>query len=171
MQANQFMGLVEIESFIDNIPSVVRSHNLRTRKIGGEILMDVHILVDQQASVTEGHTVAENVRRQLITTFDHVQDVLVHVDTEDDADFEPLYWTNREELQRQADPIIASLAGIKTLTRLHTHHYNGQITLEVFVTLEDGIDLYQTHELVRTLKSRLGNLDHVDEVNVFIDLN
>ena len=161
----------EIESFIDNIPGVVRSHNLRTRKIGGEIMMDVHILVDRQASVTEGHTVAESVRRQLIKTFDNIQDVLVHVDTEDDADFEPLYWTSREELQRLADPIMASLSGIKTLTRLHTHHYNGKITLEVFVRLEDGIDLYQTREVVRTLKSRLGDLDHVDEVNVFIDLN
>ena len=66
---------------------------------------------------------------------------------------------------------MASLSGIKTLTRLHTHHYNGKITLEVFVRLEDGIDLYQTREVVRTLKSRLGDLDHVDEVNVFIDLN
>ena len=161
----------EIESFIDHIPGVVRSHNLRTRKIGGEILMDVHILVDRRASVTEGHTVAESVRRQLIKSFDDMQDVLVHVDTEDDADFEPLYWTNREELKRQADPIIASLPGIKTHNHLRTHHYNGNISLEVFVKLEDGMDLYQTREVVRTLKSRLGNLDHVDEVNVFIDLN
>ncbi len=161
----------EIESSIDNIPGVVRSHNLRTRKIGGEIMMDVHILVDRQASVTEGHTVAESVRRQLIKSFDSVRDVLVHVDTEDDADFEPLYWTNREELQRQAEPIIASLDGIKALTRLHTHHYNGEITLEVFVRLEDGMNTDQTRQVIHSLKSSLENLDHVDEVNVFIDMN
>ncbi|TDJ61642.1 MAG: cation transporter [Nitrospina sp.] len=161
----------EIESSIDNIPGVVRSHNLRTRKIGGEIMMDVHILVDRQASVTEGHTVAESVRRQLIKSFDNVRDVLVHVDTEDDADFEPLYWTNREELQRQAEPIIASLDGIKALTRLHTHHYNGEITLEVFVKLEDGMNTDQTRQVIHSLKSRLEDLDHVDEVNVFIDMN
>ena len=161
----------EIESSIDNIPGVVRSHNLRTRKIGGEIMMDVHILVDRQASVTEGHTVAESVRRQLIKSFDSVRDVLVHVDTEDDADFEPLYWTNREELQRQAEPIIASLDGIKVLTRLHTHHYNGEITLEIFVKLEDGMNTDQTRQVIHSLKSRLEDLDHVDEVNVFIDMN
>lgn len=161
----------EIESSIDNIPGVVRSHNLRTRKIGGEIMIDVHILVDRQASVTEGHTVAESVRRQLIKSFDSVRDVLVHVDTEDDADFEPLYWTNREELQRQAEPIIASLDSIKALTRLHTHHYNGEITLEIFVKLEDGMNTDQTRQVIHSLKSRLEDLDHVDEVNVFIDMN
>ena len=161
----------EIESFIDNTPGVVRSHNLRTRKIGGEIMMDVHILVDRQASVTEGHTVAESVRRQLIKSFDNVQDVLVHVDTEDDADFEPIYWTNREELQRQADPIIAALDGIKARTHLRTHHYNGKITLEVFVRLEDGMDIDQTRQVIRSLKSSLENLDHVDAANVFIDMN
>ena len=161
----------EIESFIDNTPGVVRSHNLRTRKIGGEIMMDVHILVDRQASVTEGHTVAESVRRQLIKSFDNVQDVLVHVDTEDDADFEPIYWTNREELQRQADPIIAALDGIKARTHLRTHHYNGKITLEVFVRLEDGMEIDQTRQVIRSLKSSLENLDHVDAANVFIDMN
>ena len=55
-----------IETMINNLPGVIQTHNLRTRRIGGEVLMDVHILVDHEASVTEGHHIAENVRRELI---------------------------------------------------------------------------------------------------------
>ena len=84
-----------IETMINGLPGVIQTHNLRTRRIGGDVLMDVHILVDHEASVTEGHHIAEGVRRELIRAMDNVQDVLVHVDTEDDAAFESIYWANR----------------------------------------------------------------------------
>jgi cation diffusion facilitator family transporter len=160
-----------IATMINGMPGVVQTHNLRTRRIGGEVLMDVHILVDPEASVTEGHHIAENVRRALIRAMDNVQDILVHVDSEDDAAFEFIYWANRNYLEKQVDPMIASMKDIQGRTHLRAHYHGGKTTLEVFVTMSAGMGLEQTGAAVRELKENLQTIEHVDEVRVFIDTN
>ncbi len=52
--------------------------------MGGEALVDVHIQVDPQLSVSEGHQISETVRHRLIKEYDEVSDVMVHIDPEDD---------------------------------------------------------------------------------------
>lgn len=161
----------EIEQFINSIPGVIRCHDLRSRKVGGEFLLDVHVQVDREASVTEGHQVAETVRRRLIKEEPSIQNVMVHVDTEDDARFEPIYWVGREDLIRMADPVIADTPGVAERTRIRTHFHHGKIVLEIFVRLEDHLTAEQERETIATLKERLRSLDHVDEVRVFLDMN
>ncbi len=158
-----------IQTMINGMPGVVQTHHLRTRRIGGEVLMDVHILVDPEVSVTEGHHIAENVRRELIRAMDNVQDILVHVDTEDDAAFESIYWANRNYLEKQVDPIIDTTEGIRGRTHLRAHYHGGKTTLEVFIIMRDGIGSEQTGATVRELKEHLQTIEHVDEVRVFID--
>ncbi|MCZ6512999.1 MAG: cation diffusion facilitator family transporter, partial [Nitrospinae bacterium] len=160
-----------IQTMINGMPGVVQTHNLRTRWIGGEVLMDVHILVDPEVSVTEGHHIAENVRRELIRAMDNVQDILVHVDTEDDRAFDSIYWANRSYLEKQVDPMIASMNDIQGRTHLRAHYHGGKTTLEVFITMRDGMGLEQTGTAVRELRENLQTIEHVDEVRVFIDTN
>ena len=160
-----------IQTMINGMPGVVQTHNLRTRWIGGEVLMDVHILVDPEVSVTEGHHIAENVRRELIRAMDNVQDILVHVDTEDDRAFDSIYWANRSYLEKQVDPMIASMNDIQGRTHLRAHYHGGKTTLEVFVIMRDGMGLEQTGTAVRELRENLQTIEHVDKVRVFIDTN
>ncbi|NIP99350.1 MAG: hypothetical protein GWM98_02135, partial [Nitrospinaceae bacterium] len=161
----------KIEQAINSIQGVIRSHDLRTRRIGSEVLMDVHVLVDREASVSEGHHIAESVRRKLIREFDSIQEVLVHIDTEDDTDFETIYWVSREDLRKQADPIIASIPEIAMRTHLRTHYHRGKALLEVYVKLKGGLSPEQTLEVLSRLKSQLMNLGQVDDVRVYIDVN
>ena len=160
-----------IEIMINNLPGVIQTHNLRTRRIGGEVLMDVHILVDHEASVTEGHHIAENVRRELIRAMDNVQDVLVHVDTEDDDTFESIYWANRFYLEKQVDPIIDSMKDIQERTHLRAHYHGGKTTLEVFIRMREGIDADEANSVAKELREYLEAIEHVHEVRVFIDNN
>ncbi len=160
-----------IETMINEMSGVIQTHNLRTRRVGGEVLMDVHILVDPEASVTEGHQIAENVRRELIRAMDNVQDILVHVDTEDDAAFESIYWANRNYLEKQVDPMVASMKGIQKRTHLRAHYHGGKTTLEVFVKMREGLGPDEAHSVMKELKEHLQTIEHVHEVRVFIDTN
>ena len=160
-----------IETMINNLPGVIQTHNLRTRRIGGEVLMDVHILVDHEASVTEGHHIAENVRRELIRAMDNVQDILVHVDTEDDDTFESIYWANRFYLEKQVAPIIDSMKDIQEQTHLRAHYHGGKTTLEVFIRMREGIDANEANSLAKELRYYLEAIEHVHEARVFIDTN
>ncbi len=58
-------------------------HDLRTRKMADNALVDAHILVDPKISVSEGHYIAESARNAVLKNH-HVLDVMVHIDPEDD---------------------------------------------------------------------------------------
>ena len=53
--------------------------HLRARWSGPVALIDLHIVVDPQASVSAAHTIAERVRSTLISEVEHVGSVEVHV--------------------------------------------------------------------------------------------
>lgn len=76
--------LTEIEGIIRQVNGVERVHQLRSRFMGGDIYIDVHILVSPKISVSEGHYIAQHVHTALLEQIDSIKDVTVHVDPEDD---------------------------------------------------------------------------------------
>lgn len=74
----------EIRNTILGVDGVKSLHILRTRRMGGDALVDVHIQVEPRLSVSEGHHISETVRGRVIQEVDEVADVMVHIDPEDD---------------------------------------------------------------------------------------
>lgn len=58
---------------------VMGIHDLRTRKMGDMIMVDVHLEVDGQINVSEGHDIAEQARDNVIQHHP-VLDVMTHID-------------------------------------------------------------------------------------------
>ncbi len=75
----------EIRKTINNIPGVLDAHELRTRRMGSQVLADVHIRVAPLISVSEGHRIGDEVLQILKQRFRSLTDVIVHVDPEDDT--------------------------------------------------------------------------------------
>lgn len=73
-----------IRATIEQTPGVVDLHDLRTRRMAHQVLVDAHIQVNPRISVSEGHRIAEQARTRVLAGHDDVLDVLVHVDAEDD---------------------------------------------------------------------------------------
>lgn len=63
---------------------VLGLHELRTRRMAHQVLVDAHVQVDPRISVSEGHRVAESARHRVLDLHPEVLDVLVHVDAEND---------------------------------------------------------------------------------------
>jgi cation diffusion facilitator family transporter len=59
-------------------------HQLRTRRLAGRIYLDLHLQVDSNISVSEGHYIADQTMRTLYHQFLQVADVTVHIDPEND---------------------------------------------------------------------------------------
>lgn len=160
-----------VEEIIRNSPGVIKSHDLRTRRIGGKILIDVHILVDTDITVTEGHNIAEGVRRKLFNALKNLEDVLVHVDAEDDTEIEFRYETSREDLQKLVEPVINSVNGVSEHSRMRVNFLKGKCIIEVYVKVDGGKSLEETQKILDELKTRLTKLQSVDEAKVFLDAN
>jgi len=75
-----------IQSIIDGHPKVKGWHQLRTRKVGRELFIDVHLLVNQDLSVSDGHLIAEEVERIVRQTLKRPANIITHV--EPDIPFE-----------------------------------------------------------------------------------
>jgi divalent metal cation (Fe/Co/Zn/Cd) transporter len=55
-------------------------HDLKARTSGGMMLMEMHIVVDGQLTVTEGHRIAKEVEACIIEEVDEILQITVHVD-------------------------------------------------------------------------------------------
>lgn len=73
-----------IRQTIADTPGVLGMHELRTRRMAHQVLVDAHVQVNPRISVSEGHRVAESARQRVLDFHPEVLDVLVHVDAEND---------------------------------------------------------------------------------------
>jgi cation diffusion facilitator family transporter len=62
------------------VEGVEDAHEIRTRYVGSNLVVDLHVEVDAGLSVEEGHAIAEAVRQKLLDNGPKVGDVLVHVE-------------------------------------------------------------------------------------------
>jgi len=122
--------VTKIEHVIAKVDGVQKIHQLRTRSMGPDIIIDVHVLVSPFISVSEGHFIAQHVHHALISTLEHVKDVTVHVDPEDDEICSPsLHLPSRViieetllEAWRQEYPLILSSM---------LHYLDGTLTIDL----------------------------------------
>ncbi len=161
----------EIQKIIDDIPEVIKFHDLRTRTLGGEVFMDVHILVDTDLTVTEGHAAAERVRRSLINAFNKVQDVLVHVDGEEDHKLLQIYPSTRADLIKIVDPMIRDADASLKRTGMRVHHLKGTTLIEIHLLVDPDKSMNEISPVLENLKTRLKSSEEIDDVRIFVDAN
>lgn len=58
-------------------------YNIRTRYAGNNLQVDLHVAVNGDLSVHEGHRIAEGVQKRIIEAGPHVIDVIVHIEPAD----------------------------------------------------------------------------------------
>jgi cation diffusion facilitator family transporter len=74
-----------IRQTLATTPGVVDLHELRTRRMAHRVYVDVHVQVDGNISVREGHEIGELARKRVLAAHPEVLDVLIHLDPENDS--------------------------------------------------------------------------------------
>jgi cation diffusion facilitator family transporter len=131
-------------------------HELRTRKMADNALVDAHIMVDPKISVSEGHYIAESARRAVLKNH-HVMDVMVHIDPEDDRQAKPnFHLPSRPGLlahlaERLGEPGLPD-------NRVVFHYLDGQVDAEIYLVNQ------QSAERADSLQARCDALVRDDEL-------
>lgn len=129
-------NLEAIRRTIAEVKDVRALHLLRTRRIGGKALVDVHVIVDDRLSVSEGHQISEMVRSRIIKEVDPVSDVMVHIDTEEDVDGPTCaHLPLREEVLRRLTRYFQEIPEAARLDRVTLHYRNGRLYIELLLPL------------------------------------
>lgn len=122
--------LHKIEGIIKLTNGVEKVHQLRTRLMGHDIFVDVHVQVNPMISVSEGHFIAQHVHHRLMNTIPEIKDVTVHIDPEDDETTSPsVHLPNRSTLEEK---VLNHWQG--TYPEINTcllHYLDGKLTLDL----------------------------------------
>ena len=129
--------LNQIREVIFATQGVEDIHMLRTRMLGGNIFVDVHIIVASRISVSEGHHISDQVQKNLRDGFESITDVTVHIDPEDDEKYMPsLQSPNRADLLKQLEPLWHTLPGYQDIEKINLHYLDGQVEIELVLPLK-----------------------------------
>lgn len=79
-QAADQQTLQQIQTILSEQPRIAQWHQLRTRRVGREIFLDVHILVDPQLPITEAHAISHELETSLHSNLPRPVNVIVHVE-------------------------------------------------------------------------------------------
>lgn len=127
----------KIRQTLLDIDDVSHLHMLRTRRMGQNALVDVHIQVSPRLSVSEGHHIAELVENTLKENFDEINDVTVHIDPEDDetaASCKDL--PVRSEVLKKLHAEWDNHDTLSGITDVTLHYLDGKITVEARLPLQ-----------------------------------
>lgn len=154
--------LTQIDHVIKNVEGVKKIHQLRSRFMGDDVLIDVHILVSPKISVSEGHYIAQHVHHALTDKIDSVKDVTVHVDPEDDEIYSPsLHLPNRKVIHEQL--LHEVQINFPQILFWNVHYLEGKIGIDI--ACDERFNQWQ--ELHNQVVSALKLQTDIEEVRLF----
>ncbi len=146
---------------------VCELHMLRTRRMGQNALVDVHIMVSPRLSVSEGHHISETVERSLIKSFEEINDVTVHIDPEDDelsAQNQGL--PTRSELIMTLNHEWSQIPGLTGINDITLHYLSGKICVEASLPLAQLDSLDQAKHLKQLFRKASMRVNGVGEAEL-----
>ncbi|TDX30242.1 cation diffusion facilitator family transporter [Modicisalibacter xianhensis] len=117
-------------------------HQLRTRTLGSQVLLDLHIVVAPRVTVSEAHEIGNQVCRELSQAFPSLSDVTFHIDPQDDSDLDdptqlpsqPL----RSEVVAALDDAWHGIEAWQHRVALDLHYLDNQIDVSLYTPVLDN---------------------------------
>ncbi len=159
--------LATIRGKIMSERGVRQLHLLRTRRVGGNAFVDVHIQVDPRLSVSEAHQISETVRVRLINEIEEVSDVTIHIDPEDDLIAKPATGLPpRDVVLATLTQHWATIPQTAELQDTTLHYLNGRIHVDLALPLSAAGSVENAHVLAQQFAQLAKKEDYIAEVKV-----
>lgn len=140
-----------MQAIAEQVPGVEGAHDIRTRTLGGQVILDLHIVVQPRVTVSEAHEIGNAVSRRLRQGFPNLADVTFHIDPEDDSGETehslrpglPL----RDDVEGMLDETWRDIRVWRARVALDLHYLDNQVDISIFVnalppgqSLDDAAD-------------------------------
>ncbi|MBR6075629.1 MAG: cation-efflux pump, partial [Victivallales bacterium] len=124
-----------------SIPGIEDVHELRTRRLGHGILLDMHVLVDRNMSVEEGHRLCEEAAMAIRHKMPVVLDVLTHL--------EPM---NSVDLEAAIDTIARGVSGVKDIHNIRVRSVLSGYDVDLHVLVEPSLSVAEGHSICNDVR-------------------
>jgi len=126
--------LERLRRTICQTPGVVGLHELRTRRMADKVLCDAHVRVDPRITVSEGHRISDAVHFRVRAAHPEVQEMLVHIDAEDDSELQvvpPGPLPDRQQVTTMVRELLGADGPVPL--RLQLHYLGDRVEIEVLL--------------------------------------
>ena len=168
--------VAKLREHVVNVDGVINVHSFKSRRMGSQSLLEMHLQVAPHLSAAEGHFIGDNVVCQLQSRFDDISHIIFHIDTYDDEEFHdevfcPVMPT-RGEVSQHLDAIISRILGDNPDYELILYYHPEYIDLDIkaseqFHQLMLNIGL-TARELQDRLREQLTGLNWFRELNLWL---
>lgn len=147
-------------------PGVLGLHELRTRRMAHQALVDAHVLVDPRISVSEGHRMGERARQRVLEAHPEVADVLVHIDAEEDQALmsNSANLPDRDVLLAHLNHLLGEEAGGIEKTVLH--YLGNRVEAEIFVLPQTCLDDARMARLEQHIAAQLDKDPYIRSISL-----
>jgi cation diffusion facilitator family transporter len=160
--------LEEIGRTMQEVEGVEAFHDLKTRRMGQALLVEVHVMVQSQVTVSEGHMIGDRVRAHLVEVCEYISEVLVHIDPEDDAkERETALLPGREQIVQRLECGWRDDGIDLPVKRINLHYLKGVVNVEVVLPLTAVDDLEDARRISRRLTEATQRDPMVGEIDIF----
>ncbi len=159
-----------IEEAVCSVAGVLGLHGLKSRHVGNEIFVDIHIEVSPRISVTEGHYIASLAREAVLRQIHNIGDVHIHIEQEGSDPNKISKTASDEIIEKNIYQTAKSVDGIMGLHGLKIRTHGKDICLEVDIEVDPYLQVIQGHELAKKFRQKLLQLPNIKEVMVHVDV-
>ncbi|MCL4435364.1 MAG: cation-efflux pump [Thaumarchaeota archaeon] len=140
-----------------NIPGIRGIHDIWVRDVEGVTEMDIHIQVDSELSLTEGHRVASKLEEQLRKEFGPTSRITTHIDVEVDrvVHQEPL--VTAPEIAQAVRKIISGVEEVERCVDVSANSLDGWIHVSVTCVLKKDMTVKEAHVVAEKIENLVTN--------------
>jgi cation diffusion facilitator family transporter len=171
--------LSELEQIMSEIEGVDHFHEMRVRRMGPHLLVDLHIEVDSMMSISAAHQVAERVRLSILEKVSAVNEVLVHVDAEDDffeeegseASKNIVLMRPQSQIERDVKKVLNEIPEIQGITHIYCHYLNQKLTVQVNIILDTDMRIYEAQKIASAARQKIEQIKDIDAADLHLELD
>ena len=170
----------ELGHILAEIDGVDHFHEMRARRMGPQLLVDLHIEVDSMMSISAAHQVAERVRLRILDELPAVNEVLVHVDAEDDfveskggieETKDIVLMRPQTEIESDVKKILTEIPEIQGITHIYCHYLNQELTVQVNILLDEEMQIRDAQKIASKARMKIEEIKDIDVADLHLELD
>ena len=169
----------ELKKILTDIKGVDHYHEMRARRMGPHLLVDMHIEVDSMMSISAAHQVAERVRLRILENIPSVNEVLVHVDAEDDfAEIEGVdnsknivLMRPQSEIESDVKNVLNKIPEITGITHIYCHYLNQELSVQVNIMLDTEMRIIDAQKIASNARRKIEQIKDINDADLHLELD
>lgn len=154
-----------------SLAGVVRVLETKARRIGQQIVVDIHVQVKPQITVSDGHQVALRVRKALMATHPYISDVMVHIDPEDDEANPTALLRSGTEVEHDVAEAALRVEGVQRVSHIALHYLDGILRIKMEILVPESLGMNDAARIAKAVRRNVESVPGVAEADIHLEVD